>query len=82
MRFRWRVDLRGEESASTGENGDVDVVALRYFLQQAREAEVQVRGHGIELLLLVQGNDGNVAPVLELDGLFCHGCLIRLYMSV
>lgn len=59
------VDSRGEVSAFACQDGDVDVVARSYLMHQRGQSIVQVLGHGIELLLIVERDDGYFAPGFE-----------------
>lgn len=52
-------NLRREIAASARQDGDVDVVTGGDFAHQAAEAVVVVLGEGIELLGLIESDDGD-----------------------
>lgn len=61
--------LRAEEPALSGEDCDEDLVHLGYLTEELGEAEVGVLGHGVEFLLIAEGDDGDSAAHLEGDDL-------------
>ena len=63
-------DLRAEEPAFRGQDCDEDAVVFGDLAEQLGDAEVVVLGHGIELLLKVECNDGSVAAS------FVEDCLL------
>lgn len=74
--------LRAEESPFAREDCDEDVVSLRHFTHELRQAEVEVLGHGIEFLLVAESDDGDFAADLKGHcGFWVHaghdGCWVR-----
>lgn len=71
-----RGDVRAEETTLAGQDSDVDVGSVGDLAEVLGEGVVVVLGHGIELLLVVEGDDGNVATlilaVLEGYDWVCH----------
>lgn len=76
--------IRGEEAPIGGQNGDGDVIALVDLAETLAEKVVGVLVQGIELLGVVEGDDGDGALVGDgdeiLDGHFgwFGGCIDRL----
>ena len=58
-------DLRAEEATLASKDRNEDIIAVRDFSHQLRQAEVAILGHGIELFLEVESDDGNAATVLD-----------------
>ena len=64
------VYLRAEEAAFGCEDCHEDLVHLGHLAHELRQAEVQFLGHGIELLLVAESDDGDLAANLEGHGGF------------
>lgn len=62
-----KKNLRGEETALGEENGDEHFVMGVDFAQLGANVVVLELGEGVELLGLVDGDDGDAAVVLEAD---------------
>jgi hypothetical protein len=57
--------LRAEESPLGREHGHKDIVHLGHLTHELRQAEIQILGHGIELLFVAQSDDGHLAANLK-----------------
>ena len=58
---------RGEEAAIAGEDGDGDVLALVDFTETLAQKVVEVLVESIELLGVVEGDDGHAGLVSDGD---------------
>lgn len=71
-----RERSRREKAPCAGEKCHKDVIAFSDLVQQLGHAKVEVLVHGIELLWLIERDDGDFTAHLEGDGLFwvnrCH----------
>lgn len=65
-----RSFLRREEASFTSQNSDVDVISGCNLAHKSREAVVEILSHGIELLLEIDGDDGNLAGDVESNRVF------------
>jgi len=62
----WRERyLRAEEATLACEDRNKHIIAFGDLAHELGQAEVAVLGHGIELLLQVEGDDGHPAAVLN-----------------
>lgn len=65
--WAWEGYVRAEVSPLAGDDGDDDIVHLGDLVEQLGDAEVTGHVHGVELLLGVQGDDGDFAALLHQD---------------
>ena len=71
------LGIRAEESPLPGQNRNIDIFPLRNLPQDLREGVVMVLCHSIELLLIIDSDNGDPATVFHGNDLR-HGC----YMSI
>lgn len=62
-----KKDLRGKVPALGEEDGDKDLVAGGHLAELLRQVVVLRLREGVELLVVVDGDDGHAAAVLEAD---------------
>ena len=62
--------LRREEPALTSEHSHIYVITAGDFMHAHGQSVVKVRGKSIEFLWLIQGNDGDLAAILNGNSFF------------
>lgn len=64
---RCGCNVRAEESSFAGDDGDDDVGHFGDFVEELGDAEVAGHAHRVELLLRIEGDDGDFAALFEED---------------